>query len=41
MGPKLNEQSNEQVQAAVMEKDPITELFEVSNKHLQSLETKI
>ena len=41
MSPKLNEQSNEQIQAAVMEKDPITELFEVSNKHLQNLETKI
>ncbi len=41
MTQKLNEQSNEHIQAAVMEKDPITELFELSNKHLTNLETKI
>jgi hypothetical protein len=41
MAPTLKEQSTEEIQATVMEKDPITELFELSNKHLQTLETKI
>jgi hypothetical protein len=41
MSPKLNEQSNEQTQATVMEKDPITELFVKGNEHLQNLENNI
>jgi len=37
----LNETTSNDVQAKALEKDPILELFEVSNKHLQNLENNI